>query len=173
LFTNCTKVPSDQDQDNPFDFTRLPVSSQGTRIVRVYVKDNDGVRSKTDSVLVLGKDKTPLLTAPINKTQLANNNTTLTWVAGFYSSHYKVLLDTVTPPVNVAVATTAGTSFTPAKGLVFSKSYYWQVIGYNSSGEEAASQIWSFKTGDQPAKLACPPRELVYRCRSFACLTIL
>jgi hypothetical protein len=133
------------------DTLRLPTTSQGTRIVCVYVRDNDGVRSKVDSVLVLGKDKAPLLTAPVNGTQLTNNGPTLTWTEGYYNNHYKVLLDTVTPPRNIGAATITGTSFTPITGLVFSKNYYWQVIGYNNSGLEVSSQVWGFKTGGKPA----------------------
>jgi hypothetical protein len=138
-------------QSVTYDTLRLPTASQGTRIVCVYVRDNDGVRSNVDSVLVLGKDKAPLLTAPVNGTQLTNNGPTLTWLEGYYNNHYKVLIDTITPPRNVGVATTVGNSFTPTTGFLFSKNYYWQIIGYHSSGVEAGSQIWGFKTGDLPA----------------------
>lgn len=132
------------------DTLRLSLSSQGTRVVRVYARDNDGVRSREDTTIVLARDKAPLLLSPLNEALLANNAATLNWASGLYNSSYTVYLDTLDPPTKLASAVQTDT-FYQATNLAFNKPYYWKVVGKNSSAATAESPVWSFTTGSKPA----------------------
>lgn len=127
------------------DSLQILCSEQGTKIICVIAVDNDGVKSKEDTALIMAKDKAPLIFSPLPNATLANNTTTLQWHPGFYSNHYRVIADTVNPPSAIVNASTSDT-FSVVSNLVFNKSYWWKVIGFDNAGDTASSETWKFIT---------------------------
>ena len=67
------------------------------------------------------------------------------------------MLDTVNPPVAVAVTGVTDSSFTPTTGLHYNRTYYWQVIGLNISRQEAPGEVWQFNTPPPAAPTLSSP----------------
>ena len=119
-------------------------ASIGIKTVLVKVRDNDGIVSAVDTVKVTVKDSTPINISPANGDTMGISRPTFIWVPGFYADSFTLLLDTINVPVAVAAKDIKSTSFTPAMPLISGKTYYWQVIGLNTSGQKASGQVWQF-----------------------------
>jgi hypothetical protein len=119
-------------------------ASIGIKTVLVKVRDNDGIVSAVDTLKVTVKDSTPINISPANGDTIGISRPTFTWVPGFYTDSFTLLLDTINVPVAVAAKDIKNTSFTPALPLISGKTYYWQVIGLNTSGQKASGQVWQF-----------------------------
>jgi hypothetical protein len=137
-------------QKNTGNRLSMICSEPGTRTIRVRAIDNDGVKSVEDTAFIRVRDKAPLLFSPINGAVPVAIKTRLTWTAGFYNDHYQVLLDTINPPKNIVQQSTTDTFFTRAQALLPQTTYFWQIIGFDSSSLTAESAIWSFTTASSP-----------------------
>ncbi len=83
---------------------------------------------------------TPSSPSPADGTE--TRYTLLSWVAAG-ATKFDIYLDTVTPPVALAVPKYVGTSYVPT--LLPSTTYYWQIVAFNDGGS-AAGPVWSFTT---------------------------
>lgn len=68
--------------------------------------------------------------------------TLLSWVSAG-ATKFDIYLDTVTPPVALAVPKYVGTSYVPT--LASATTYYWKIVAFNDGGS-ATGPIWSFTT---------------------------
>ena len=78
----------------------------------------------------------------------------LSWIFADGTENYDLLLDTVYPPVALVVdnSEVGVSTYTPTT-LSNDVTYYWQIIGRNSTREEVAGRIWSFTTEGAPNEL--------------------
>jgi|GEM_PF-2717978 hypothetical protein len=127
---------------------KVAFSTQGSKMVLVKAMDDDSLVAY-DTVLITVRDPAPLIFAPLPNAQLAYNNTTLQWQPGLYNDHFQVLLDTVNPPIAIVNYSTHDT-FMVESNLAYSKSYWWEVIGFDKTGLYASSTIWKFTTSQKP-----------------------
>lgn len=98
----------------------------------------------------------PPITAPVANELLSPTNTatevletaTLSWKASFRATGYKLYFGTNYPPTNIANGTNLGNvlSYDPTGYLLFSQTYYWQVVPTNSTGSATGCPVWSFTT---------------------------
>jgi hypothetical protein len=135
-------------------------AASGMKVVLVLARDDDGLISAIDTIRVSIRDKAPLLFAPINNAQLTGKAATLEWRSGFYNHHYRVLFDTVNPPVTVAKDSTRDSTLEVSSRLAFSCSYWWRVIGYSALDSADTSDAWKFTTGAMPRVALLAPQDL-------------
>ncbi|OGJ89209.1 MAG: hypothetical protein A2268_13410 [Candidatus Raymondbacteria bacterium RifOxyA12_full_50_37] len=121
-------------------------ASTGIKTIRVRAIDDDSIASASDSVRITVKDNTPINVFPANNATVTTLKPSIQWVAGFYNDHFKVLLDTVNPPLTAVDASTTDTFYIPATNLTISDTYYWKIVGYNALGDSAAGSVWHFTT---------------------------
>lgn len=86
------------------------------------------------------------LVSPTNALQNAPHNSILSWTADGFATGYKLSLGTNPEADNILNAQDVAnvTQYTPSLG--WNTTYYWKVMGYNSNGNGASSQVYSFKT---------------------------
>lgn len=84
-------------------------------------------------------------------------NAQLSWLAGGgVIDGYKIYLGTNTPPTNLVNGITqVGNSYDPAD-FVYSTTYYWQIVPFNSHGDALNCPIWYFNTLDDPTVSTFP-----------------
>lgn len=125
----------------------LKFNTPGLKLIRVKALDEDSLVSPVDTCKLLVKDKAPIVYSPLNKEVIEGKTAALKWYKGIYTNSFKVVWDTVSPPVansKVTVDTTLTLST-----LDYTKDYYWYVMGYNNEGDSAQSEVWKFTTGDK------------------------
>jgi hypothetical protein len=88
-----------------------------------------------------------LIAPPDSSEAITTQGISLVWTvgAGKTPSGYKIYLDTTNPPKKLVAGQTQ-TSYTPSS-LLKAKTYYWQIVPYNSKGEADGCPVWSFTTG--------------------------
>jgi len=88
-----------------------------------------------------------LIAPPDSSEKITTQDISLIWTAGAgkMPSGYKIYLDTTNPPQKL-VADQTETSYTTTN-LLKAKTYYWQIVPYNSQGEADGCPVWSFTTG--------------------------
>jgi sulfatase modifying factor 1 len=124
--------------------------SFGTKVIRVKVRDDDGIVSAADSVAVTVKGNAPVNLSPADSATILVVLPNLSWIPGMYHSSFRVLLDTVNPPVEIAGTGITDSQYTPAASLKIGMAYYWRVIGINGSSAEAPGPVWLFTTENPP-----------------------
>jgi len=122
--------------------------SSGRKTILVKAIDDDSLAAY-DSAFITVRDPSPLIFAPVTNAQLVSNSATLQWQSGLYNDHFQVFMDTVNPPIAFVNYSTHDT-FNVVSNMVYNKSYWWKVIGYNASGLQASSAIWKFTTSQKP-----------------------
>ena len=130
------------------DTIKTAYQTQGVKTIIAKTLDDDSLEA-CDTVRVYVRDKAPLIFSPLPDAALANNTTTLQWRPGFYNNHYQVLVDTVNPPAVIVNAATRDT-FSVVSNLMFNKTYWWKVVGFDGSGLISSSEIWKFTTPIKP-----------------------
>ncbi len=70
--------------------------------------------------------------------------TVLSWLSAG-QTQADVYLDTVNPPIAIAVPKLAGFSYVPAVELLPNTTYYWKIVAFNAGGS-AVGPVWSFAT---------------------------
>jgi len=91
---------------------------------------------------------------PINGTNDVSVDTDLSWTFADGTETYDLILDTVYPPATLAVDNAAAdTGIYDPGTLMNSTTYYWQIVGRNSTREEVSGRIWSFTTEKIPLAL--------------------
>jgi len=120
--------------------------------ILVKVRDDRGLFSQPDTIIISVRNSIPSNLYPANGAIAGSKNVTIRWNSGTYNDHFKLLLDENTPPTIVISSSITDTFYT-IPSLSYSKTYYWQVIGINASGQEAAGSIWHFITAGPPPVL--------------------
>lgn len=82
-------------------------------------------------------------------------DTELSWTGDILATKYKVMFGTAADALT-EVADQTETTFTPTTALEHSKTYYWQVIPYNTIGDAVNCPVWSFTTMADPTVIAYP-----------------
>jgi hypothetical protein len=139
-----------------FTLTHIPTGDTGTW--DLVIPDNNtsalGYKQIVDPIpfMVAPPWKTQphpavLIAPPDSSEKITTQDISLVWTAGAGKtpSGYKVYLDTTNPPQKL-VADQTETSYTPSS-LLKAKTYYWQIVPYNSQGEADGCPVWSFTTG--------------------------
>jgi regulation of enolase protein 1 (concanavalin A-like superfamily) len=103
---------------------------------------------------------TPTSPSPSNGATGVSTNATLTWTSSSAAS-YDVRFGTSNPPVQVSTNQTAA-SYSPST-LAAGTTYFWQIIGRNSSGT-TTGPVWSFTTATPPPA----PTDVVIYASDFA-----
>jgi hypothetical protein len=70
---------------------------------------------------------------------------------------FRVVLDTVNPPVTVLVGVTTTTAVVVGP-LAHTRTYYWQIIAEDSHGARTPGPVWNFSTTDVPNAPPGAPR---------------
>jgi len=91
------------------------------------------------------KDSAPINISPSDSTANPDSLPTFSWIPGFYADSFRVLLDTISAPAAVAATGVTDSFFTLTTPLIYGKTYYWQVIGFNAAGQEARGKVWQFR----------------------------
>jgi uncharacterized protein (TIGR02145 family) len=124
---------------------KVAFATLGVKMVLVKIRDDDGVESAVDSVNIMVKDNPPINLTPGNGANISTVCPTLQWIPGMFSKSFTVLLDLVNPPIAVAKIGVVDSFLTLSTTLDPYKNYYWQVVGYNATGQEARGEVWMFK----------------------------
>jgi phosphohistidine swiveling domain-containing protein len=124
---------------------RTAFAGTGIKTVLVKVRDDDGIASAVDSVIVIVKDSMPINISPSDSTAITDSLPTFRWIPGFYTDSFRVLLDTISVPAAVAATGVTDSSFSLTTPLTSGRTYYWQVIGLNAIGQEARGKVWRFR----------------------------
>lgn len=82
----------------------------------------------------------------------------LVWHRSLNTAGYRVLLDTVNPPVAVVADSSTDTVFCYS-GLTPERSYWWQIVATNANGT-ARSPVWTFRTSSGSAPTPAVWREV-------------
>jgi hypothetical protein len=94
----------------------------------------------------------PALVSPGNQLTGVGPQPTLTWSAASGATSYDVYIGTSSPPPMVANVSATSYSRTVCGSNTVC---YWMIVARNEGGT-AASQTWSFTTGNFPAQIASP-----------------
>jgi hypothetical protein len=124
----------------------LTCSKNQMYLVLVKALDPQEQTSAVDTIRIIARGNAPIILAPVEAVRLAECYTRITFSPGWYANYFKVLLDTVNPPATYIYTNLLkkDTSFT--RELESEAQYYLQVVGVDSSGRQAKSEIRSFST---------------------------
>jgi len=92
----------------------------------------------------------PTLTSPANNATSVNNSPTLNWNSVSGATAYRVQISTNQNFTSFTVNTTSNNTNYAANNLGYFTSYYWRIRAVNSTDSSNFSQVWTFKTKDQP-----------------------
>ncbi len=97
-----------------------------------------------------------ILTAPNSGATAVQLAATLNWASGGgFPNGYKLYFGTDNPPTSIVNGTDLGIVNIYDPELVYSTTYYWQVVPYNGNGNANGCPIWSFTTEADP--ILTPP----------------
>jgi len=91
--------------------------------------------------------------APLNGSNEVPISANLVWSSGAGGDPigYKLFFGTDYPPTNIVNGTDLGnvTIYDPVTDLQYDMPYYWKIVPYNTFGDAAGCEIWSFITTEQ------------------------
>jgi hypothetical protein len=119
-----------------------------TQIYLLLVKaiDPQGQTSATDTIRIIARGDAPIILTPVEAVRLAECYTKITFSPGWYANYFKVLLDTTNPPATFIYTNLLKKDSSFTRELESEATYYLQVVGVDSSGHQAKSEIRSFST---------------------------
>ena len=106
-----------------------------------------------DDIWLYLPDSPPMPTSPVIPEDggLAYNGTSLIWDEVPNATGYKVYFGTDNPPTNIENGTVfTGNVYEPADYLTDWATYYWKIIPYNSYGDAADCDVWTFSVKQLP-----------------------
>ncbi len=90
---------------------------------------------------------------PADDAQNVNSFAVLSWDEIVNADGYKVYFGESNPPTT-EIADVTESTYAPV--LDYSKTYYWQVVPYNATGDAVVCPVWSFETIDDPTIATFP-----------------
>jgi|GEM_PF-343605 len=107
---------------------------------------------KTDYITVLALPGCAGLVSPGNGSTGILLSSNLEWSAAANANGYKLFFGTDNPPTNLVNGADLGSvlQYNPPTNLLYSTTYYWNIVAYNENGETLGCEIWSFTTEAEP-----------------------
>lgn len=103
----------------------------------------------------------PSVFLPTSGTVDVSLTPTLTWNSVTGATGYDVYLDTVNPPLHLALSNTSETSYTVPLALDETTTYYWQIVSRNGAGPAKSCPIEQFTTLTVPVPACTNPVQYI------------